>query len=277
MIRFDAYSATTVAANPYQLIDLFGDGLTQRDGRGFHTFGKRVSLLDDSGSEVGSVQWGGGQGERSMIEVKGERSPAVVEALRALAPHRVTRGDACADWDAQGQFERIYAQCLEVKAAHRLKGESRGDWIDFPEQGRSYYLGSFKSPVMTRLYDKGRQPEYRHLGKPNWCRLECQVRPAKEAKSAFSSLSAAQFWGASKWTRDLAARVLMNHVDPHPAGTIYKRTSVEQRLQFVCQQYGATFLELLEELGTWQCVGLTIGEKIKENQLRARGGDISAQ
>ena len=58
-------------------------------------------------------------------------------------------------------------------------GGKAGDWDDFPEKGRTLYLGSQSSPVRMRLYEKGLQPEYAHLNRPNWARIEVQVRPAK--------------------------------------------------------------------------------------------------
>lgn len=263
MVRFDAYSATTQAANHYQLADLFGPGLEARQGRGFHSFGHRLGLHDQSGELVGAVMWGGAHGDRSMIEVKGEPTPTVVEALRGRFPHRVTRVDSCADFSDPGSFESLLAVCQTVKANHpRLKSEKRGDWDDHPEDGRTYYMGSQTSPVRARLYEKNKQRQYEHLGLADWARLEIQVRPSKEAKTEFASLSALEVWGASAWSRELAAAVLKDHVDPHPAGTIWKKTSLEQRLHWLCRQYGPTFLELYAELGSWQCVGLTINETL---------------
>jgi predicted transcriptional regulator len=34
-------------------------------------------------------------------------------------------------------------------------GGKAGDWDDFPEKGRTLYLGSTSSPVRARLYEKG--------------------------------------------------------------------------------------------------------------------------
>jgi DNA relaxase NicK len=264
MARFDAYSATTQAVSPYQLAELFGPGLKTSEGRGFHTFGHRVSFSDDSGTALGFVQWGGQQGDRSMIEVKGERTPEVVEGLRRLCAHRVTRVDSCADFDAPRAFTRLLRAVRSVKREHRVWGETRGDWEDHPEKGRTYYLGATSSPTRFRLYEKGKQPEYLHLARENWVRAEVQVRPAKEAKHAFAALSPVDVWGAARWSRDLAGKVLADHVDPHPAGTVWKRTDLEARTEWICRQGGATLLELLEALGSWECVGLTLGEKIKE-------------
>lgn len=266
MIRFDAYTATTVAANPYQLVTLFGSGLGQKEGHGFHQFGHRLALLDD-GHEVGSIQWGGAHGERSMIEVKGERTPEVVEALRDAFPHGVTRLDACADFDAPDAFSCLLEPLLEVKRRHRLKGRREGDWEDFPEQGRTQYVGSPKSVAMGRLYEKGKQPEYRHLNRPGWVRAEIQVRPGtREAKQAYAHVSPTDAWGAAAWSQEYAALVLVDHVDPHPAGTIYRRSDRETALRFMCKQYGRHLVSLAEDLGGWKEVGLTLRELINEGE-----------
>lgn len=272
MVRFDAYSATTTEACHTDLVQLLVDEVgvfnigAMTETKGFHTFGHRIGLKDSTGSEVGSVSWGGRQGERVMFEVKGERTPACVERFRARYPHRCTRVDACADWDAPRSFDALLEPCMQVKKLHRLKGSKMGDWEDFPEDGRTLYLGAPSSPIRARLYEKGKQPEYRHLSKPDWVRLEVQVRPAKEAKTAFSALSAQEVWGASQWTRDLAAKVLEEHVEPHAAGTVWREASRERALGWMCKQYGAHLVSLAADLGGWECVGLTLGEMLKEKR-----------
>jgi DNA relaxase NicK len=274
MVRFDAYSATTEAVNHYQLAELFaipGQDITHRDGPGFHTFAHRVSFHEsDTNAQIGAIQWGGPrQDGRVMLEVKGESSPKVVERLRKLCPHRVTRVDACADFDAPGAFERLLRAHHAVKREHRLWGEKRGDWEDHPDKGRTFYLGANSSPTRERMYEKGKQPEYAHLGKPDWVRVELQVRPAKQAKHNFAQLAPLEVWGASKWSRDLAAKVLREHVDPHPAGTVYRKSDLDRRVDALCKQYGPTLFELFDQVGSWECVGLTIQEKLKERQESA--------
>jgi DNA relaxase NicK len=264
MVRFDAYTATTTAANCYQLTELFGPGLKVKEARGVHQFGHRLLLSDDSGTAIGTVQWGGRQGDRSMLEVKGERSPAVAEALRSLCAHRVTRVDACADFDAPRAFDGLLRAFQKAKREHGIWGERRGDWDDHPEKGRTFYLGANTSPTKARLYEKGLQPEYAHLGKTDWVRAEVQVRPEKDAKAAYSALSPVDVWGAARWSRDLAGAILKNHVDPHPAGSVYRKTDLERRVDWICRQGGPTLLELLDACGSWACVGLTLGERVKE-------------
>ena len=268
MIRFDAYTATTKAAKPSDLLGLLvqqtGLGVTFKQGKGFHTFAERIAVKDESGSEVGSISWGGAQGDRVMFEVKGENTPGAVKALRGAYEHRVTRVDACADFDAPGAFEALLAPCIEIKKQHKLRGEKAGDWEDFPEFGRTLYLGASTSAVKARMYEKGKQPEYLHLGKPDWCRLELQVRPAKEAKEAFATLSPSEVWGASKWSRALAAKVLDEHISPHPAGTTYRLSERDKALSWMVKQYGHHLVGLASDLGGWECVGLTLSEIIKD-------------
>lgn len=269
MVRFDAYTATMRGAKPDDLVSILagqaGTGSAVSMGRGFHTFTDRLSVKDASGAEIGAVQWGGERQEgRIMFEVKGEHTPQAVEALRASYPHRVTRVDACADFDAPGAFDALLIPVIEVKKRRRIMGGKAGDWEDFPEKGRTQYLGSKSSPVRMRLYEKGLQPEYAHLNRPDWARIETQVRPAKDAKNEFASLSPIEVWGAARWTREIAAAVLQQHVDPHPAGTTYRLTEQETALRWMCKQYGAHLVGLAQDLGSWECVGLTLSEMIRE-------------
>jgi len=271
MVRFDAYSATTTAYKSADMLSLLaqnaGLGAIHRltQGKGFHTFGERVGIKNEEGVEWASVMWGGRQGERVMVEVKGEHTPKAVEAFRSAFPHRCTRVDACADFDAPDSFESLLKACTDIKAQHKLKGEKQGDWDDFPELGRTLYLGARASVSRVRLYEKGKQPEYRHLDRPHWTRIELQVRPAKEAKAEFATLQPAEVWGASAWTRELAAKVLQQHIDPHPAGTTYRLTERESAMRWMCKQYGSHLVSLAEDLGSWECLGLTLRELLKES------------
>lgn len=280
MLRFDAYSATMESARSDDLLQLVSDtvgglangGFEVKQGKGFHTFAERLAVVGQDGGEVASIMWGGRQGERVMLEVKGEHTPGAVERLRSRFPHRCTRVDSCADFDAPGAFQSLYKACRTVKKAHRIVGGKAGDWEDFPELGRTLYLGAKSSVTRSRLYEKGKQREYAHLGRDNWVRLEVQVRPAKEAKAEFSGLSPLEVWGASRWTRDLAASVLQDHVDPHPAGSTYRLSSNEAALRWMCRQYGAHMVAMAQDLGGWPELGLTLSEMIHEQKRLAKQG-----
>lgn len=271
MVRFDAYSATMRGAHSDDvgqvLFDLVGLSGQVYQSKGHHNFGQRVGFKDSGGHEVGSVQFGGKQGDLIMVEVKGEYTPKAVEAIRARFPHRVTRVDSCADFDAPGAFTRLLGACTTIKRQHRILGGKAGDWDDFPEKGRTLYLGSTQSPVRLRLYEKGKQAEYAHLDRPDWARLEVQVRPKKlETGQQYAELDPMQVWGAGRWTRDIAATVLQEHVDPHPAGTTYRLSDRETALRWMCKQYGSHLVSLAQDLGGWDCVGLTLSEILADQK-----------
>ena len=130
---------------------------------------------------MGSISWGGAQGDRVMFEVKGENTPGAVKALRGAYEHRVTRVDACADFDAPGAFEALLAPCIEIRRNTSCGVRRRATGKISPSSGEPCI--SVPQLLRSKLgCTKGKQPEYLHLGKPDWCRLELQVRPAKEAK-----------------------------------------------------------------------------------------------
>lgn len=268
LTRFDAYTATTRDANYADMVNvLFHLGDKVRQGRGHHGFKERISVVSRCGSEAGSVSWGGTHGNLIMIEAKGERTPEVVEQLRSKYEHRCTRVDSCYDIEEPGAFDKLLAPCLEVKRDFKLKGSKAGDWDDFPEDGRTLYVGANTSPVRLRLYEKGHQPEYRHLARPDWVRIELQVRPAKDAKDSYSTADSLAVWGASAWTRDLAAKVLQAELAPLPAGTTYKLSEEERAIRFMCKQYGNHMITMKNRLGSWEAVGLELAEHIRKQRL----------
>lgn len=269
-LRFDAYSATTTEARRDDLLNLLwtrGDEV--RAGRGFHRFGERFAVVDPSGDEVGAVSSGGSHGERLLIEVKGERTPAVVEAIRGRYGHRCTRLDSCVDFERPGAFEELLAPVLAVKDEFDIFGEPRGDWTK-PELGRTMYLGAPSSAVRFRLYEKGKQPQLRHLRRFDLVRAELEVRPKKEARDVFAAVSPSDAWGASRWTRALAGELLGQMLDPVPPGTVWKPTKRDQALRWLVRQYGAHLVSLAEDLGGWECVGLTLREMIAEEKKHAQ-------
>lgn len=268
MVRFDGYSATTTEAHRDDLMALiFQPGDQVRSGRGFHSFGERHAVVDPTGEQAGAVMCGGRQGDRVMLEVKGDRSPGVVEALRERFDHRCTRVDSCVDFERPGAFLELLEPVTRVKHEFRLYGERRGDW-DHPELGRTQMVGAKSSAVRLRLYEKGKQPEYRHLNRPDLVRAEIQIRPSKDAKTAYAHISAVDVWGASKWTRALAAELLGQMLDPHPPGTVRKLATRERALRFMVKQYASHLVGLADDLGGWDVLGLTLQEMVIAEKRR---------
>jgi hypothetical protein len=268
MVRFDAYTCTVEGPSVHEAVSMLRGSPSDeiREGKGFHTFGHRITVKDHAGDEVGAIQYGGMQGVRLMVEVKGERTPWAVDNIRReWREHRCTRVDSCADFERPGAFEALLDPVMRAKADFKLYGERRGDW-DMPELGRTQYLGANSSPVRLRLYEKGKQPEYRHLNRPHLARMEIQVRPQKEAKTTYATLDPMQVWGASKFTRRLAAEVLETMLDPYPPGTVRKDSKRDQALRWMAKQYGPHLVSLADDLGGWDVLGLTLREMVNEAQ-----------
>lgn len=272
MPEFDAYSATSRAAKPEIFLGmLWKPGFQVREGRGFHGFERRLSVKsEETREEVGAVSFGGTHDDLVMVEAKGVWTPDLVQRIRQEVPeHNCTRVDSCHDIDVPGAWDELLAVMVDVKANHRIKGYKFGDWDDFPEDGRTLMLGATSSPVRVRMYEKGKQPEYRHACRENWVRVEAQVRPQKDAKQAYSRLSASEVWGAAKYTREIAARVFSLDAGVFPAGGVKKENDLERRLHWLTEQYAPTLLELREAVGSWECVGKSLEEMVKA-QMAAR-------
>jgi hypothetical protein len=64
MVRFDAYTATGVSFKPTDVLPMLFEagGCSMTQGRGFQTFGERISVKNSAGDELGSVSWGGEPG-----------------------------------------------------------------------------------------------------------------------------------------------------------------------------------------------------------------------
>lgn len=265
MANFDAYSATSRAIKVENALGMVWHAGGQiREVRAHHGFEKRWAVKDEeTGEETGSVSSGGSHGDLVFMEVKGQRTQDFVPKLRLEVPdHECTRVDSCVDFDRPGAWDDLLGVLLRVKADERLKGEKRGDW-DYPEDGRTMYLGATTSPVRCRLYEKGKQPGYRSAGRENWVRLEAQVRPQKTARKAYSTISAAEVWGGSRWTKKIAAEAFSLEIGSFPAAGVKKDSDFERRWQWICAQAAPTLLEAIEVFGTWDCVreNLVLGHK----------------
>jgi hypothetical protein len=134
-----------------------------------------------------------------------------------------------------------------------MKDDRRGG--SGPEDGRTYYLGSSKSPVRARLYEKGKE-RYAKTRLPFWLdyfdlvRLELQVRPEKAFKSVAARLDPEQFWGGTGWTRQVAQGVLAMNAEP----IMLRAPRVpdhERAMQALVSQYGPTILRQVQALGAW--------------------------
>lgn len=255
--RFDWYQAT-VHAPPEAVLRALEAQIPHQMHRaarkGQNSFQHRTDLHDDDGEVFASVQHGG-VNPHPNVKSTGEHAPALAAVLRHQFPsHRVSRLDVACDYRGEDAFEDSVRLMGAVGRTHKLKGEKIIP--DDLDDGSTYYLGSRKSAVRLRCYEKGKElfkrtgdPAWRELF--DWTRMELQVRPAKDFKATAARMVPEAFWGCAQWTRDIAIGVL----DMSPKAVTVKPTRIadhDRAWRHCMMQYGPTFLEHVRRLGSWE-------------------------
>ena len=150
-------------------------------------------------------------------------------------------------------FDQLHSYAVQLCKRHALRGAPAGDWVT-ADAGRTFYIGSRKSQVSVRIYEKGLK--YAHdLGIPvtdelrQWVRIELEFHPQTDAaKNLASSVTGPQLWGSTLWTDQLAREVLL--MDTEPVSIRERRESNRDRaLRFMGAQYSSHLRSLLDECG----------------------------
>lgn len=254
--QFDWYQATPPASQQAVIDALLAnlpEGIKRTEGKGFNSFKARADFHDDDGEVFATVMYGG-VNPHPNVKATGDHAPALAGVLRHHFPeHRVSRLDVAVDAMGEGLFDDVVRLMSATGREHRLKGEKIIP--DDLDEGSTYYLGARESALRVRCYEKGKQL-FKLTGDPvwrqffDWTRIELQVRPEKDFKRTAATMQPAEFWGCSRWTRDLAAGVLAMS----PEAVSMKPTRIadhERAMRALVQQYGATILRQVAKLGSW--------------------------
>lgn len=282
--RFDWYACTVNAS-----VDDLRDALQLHLGGVAHPLAKGLNgyhhgeLIKNAAGDVLATLLHGGNGGLPHAFASGDRAPAFSELVRRLWPdrHRVSRMDAALDFDnGDSTFADLLAFCHSIADGERVDGDirrrvarvttdQRGDW-HHEIHGRTFYLGSYKSRILVRLYEKGIQlrDEAEKLGRArpdvsdNLVRLEVQVRPVKDAKSLAASCEPADAFGYSEWSRELFRRVMgseLQRVDIQER----RLPDHERRMLWMCKQYERAFVQEMSLVGGWEKLGEAIRRRIE--------------
>jgi len=253
---FDAYCAT-VYAPPEPLVDelqclMESAGFVSlvTEGPKVKFYANNTVLVDPKGHRWLSVK-SGGSNPHPWVECSGRASEALSRHLRGGIRHRPTRIDHAHDLRAAGLFDRMHDYAKALCKKHNLKLGYGGDW-NTPDAGRTVYVGSRKSQVCVRIYEKGL--EYAHrVGEPvtdqlrQWVRFELEFKPqTRTAKQIAHTLEGPQLWGSTVWSNQLAQEVLSM---PTEIVSIRERreSNRERALRFMATQYGAHLRALLDD------------------------------
>jgi hypothetical protein len=192
----------------------------------------------------------------------------------------ISRADVRADmvdpaaWEyMHGIAYRFAQRSRNTKGTRPIETNCMGDW-DTGNGGRTYYLGSCKSAVQVRIYEKGKKEG----GNQDWVRYEAQVRPPKSNDKVLAGLwRPVDFWNSKPWLMKLSAEIFFNQSLPKVES--FKSVwgvsgDLERTTRALCRQYGNTLGSLYEQFGNWELVGDYLGKYLsvlKENKGQSCG------
>lgn len=297
-MRFDYYSATIEAA-PGEVLETLAK--VGHEVQTCHTLAKAYHFTD--GYSVLNAQTGLAcriftkDGQKPYAFASSEATEAFVDVVRNEWPdrHLVTRCDPCQDFYDGKARRSITAIMRRMAKDRRMRLRVIHDPLD-PTAGQTTYLGSEKSEYRMRTYDKGWEqfgklqaqcgrkgvalPKDIRLTLPggvevspnDWVRAELQNRPKdEEARRLLATCTPEQAWGLTDWTHDLARRVFSLELD-RIYMRVRKMSKDDEALRWMLRQYRGPLLRMLDDLGTWDCVGLTLGDMLKQIDSEKNGG-----
>lgn len=272
--RFDWYAAT-IREDPDDIIraleDTFSAEAVPCRAKNAYLEARELRREDRT---VATVLYGGPNGW-PHVWASGDNAPKFAELCRLVwrDDHHVTRMDSAVDYDDSTAWDALYGILRATADERRLKLATVGDWLrPGSPDGRTLYVGSFKSPVFVRLYEKGKQmraqePTRRYSD--DWVRLEVQVRPQKDARFSAATATPADAWGYARWTTDVAAEAFALDVERVQAYED-READDERALFYLVKQYGAVLGRLAESLGSWDRVGADLLGRVERQKNRDR-------
>lgn len=255
---FDWYAATIydgVDAVLASLAERLGGEVVEGSPMNGYQFGHAIKT---PGGIVARVLHGGNGGKPHAFG-GGAAGAEVCDVVRSEwgDAHHVTRLDSRLDFvsgeNSDDTWDRLYEACVTLAAERGLKTSLAGDYLA-KQDGRTLYIGSRKSQVFVRLYEKGKQlrrdlrESQRDAVPTDWVRLEAQIRPAGDARFAAAKLDALEAWGMSKWTRALAEDVAQVSVDA-VSMQVHRESDDVRALMWMGQQYGAVLDRMVRQNG----------------------------
>jgi len=245
---FDWYQGTVSAAYD-QVLDAL-PGPFER-GPGLHGYTDTYKGQTSAGSSF--TVWAGGKCVRPSVQGRGADAPGVAELLRGLPwGHVVTRADSAVDLKGPGLFDDLVGLLREFARFEGLRTSVAGDWLsEGHDAGRTLYLGSRKSAVFLRCYEKGKQ-----LGEDrDWVRVELQVRPKGTQRRFMAGASPDDAWGCGGWSSRLAPQFLGGMMpEVCPAGWRASHDELGERFDKMADRNWRLLVDVWERYGgEWVC------------------------
>lgn len=259
--RFDWYRAS-VPAHPELVLGGLLEAV-ERDmgsqavvtaGHPRWSFLRASTVSDSNGHRIAEVLHGG-RNPHPCVEASGEYAPFVADVLRAHGPHRVSRVDVAVDRAGPSLFMDLRALCERLSTRYGLQLRVIEAPTD-PDAGRTVYLGSRKSEVFLRVYEKGLQvARLQGLAKPipddfrHWVRAELEFKPHhRSAKKVVATMDPKDLWGVSEWLADFAKEAFA--MDCKTVSLRERRESdFDRAMRWMVHQYSAHLDKLADQCG----------------------------
>lgn len=228
------------------------------------------------GKRVLHVEYGGVYADGCLFLGSGLGGVAnrLYGAVRASRmPHRVTRLDVAIDFDRPGVAGQAFEVAQEVAKRYGLAVSMQGDWRSDVVRvgGRTLYVGSRKSAYFLRLYEKGLHPDFLQEGRPNWFRIEAEIKPEKpDDKRVVTGRGLVENFCSRKWAAEIVQAVGGAVVDGITTGRTEQRPDLERQVKTLAMQYKRTIDQLRVLCADDRGVGLYLG--LLRDLLEKQGG-----
>lgn len=263
--RFDWYQATVPGEvdDVIETLDLgYGDRAVAFEVEPpIRPYANGRKWVDCEGETIASIYWGG-HNPLPHVRATGPEAVDLACILRSEFPeHRPSRVDVCADLQAPSLMRTLFPTLAELSRDYRLRFDRQGPALDDDrrDRGTTLYLGAPASPLRVRVYEKGLE-QFEKSGRDrallmlrDWVRIEMQWRPVRQAKPMAAQLEPGDMWGASAWTRTLAAACLQLDAEKVEASR-FRVPNAERAMRAMVRQYGPTLDAMLARYGSPEAV-----------------------
>lgn len=235
--KFDWYRATVPVHHEIlaqACMSIGGNYPRREDGlKGRFNYDHRIEIKAGN-DRVATILHGGRNGHPN-VEASSDRAPALAALLKDMGAHNVTRCDVAVDLVGEGLYGRLKRLAGRISDQQRIACKEIRNRS--AEKGNTTVLGSEKSVVWARIYEKGKHEGvwYGDIDPAllkTWVRVEIQVSPEKEMKAHAARFQPEDFWGISDWTRQLAEEAFAMSPDPIPFHP--RRVASDQKAFLTC-------------------------------------------
>lgn len=219
------------------LIDSLG-GEVFVPGKGLQGWKRSVQVFDGEGFRLGTVYYGG----RVDVHVVSTSSVADESRWAVIGQHRAHTARVDTRVDSLMPFDDLDDLAREL-AGPRTEVTSFEKRVGGELKGRTVYVGSPKSAVRIRIYEKWLESPGMYEEGTN--RVEVQLRPPSRSKAEVSAWSPADTFCASKLSRRIAGALAMDVAQPGSLQKSKGTPDLERALQAMGDQYGKSVREWL--------------------------------